>query len=274
MKQMHYKYLLTATLSVFLFFNASYGSHLENLEAPIEDVTELVLISHSFKAGRKSFFRVGDKSERLRRGLTLVHFNSPKSYEFRTFDTYGDKEDLKKITSILERMLTENAKFALLVHDSAVEDTFENHKMFVKLGLKELSTLKNRQAYAMHNLEGSIKEFIDDAAITITVTMPSEVKSDIVYFPRERYQFVPNVNRFIAHAGGAIDGHAYTIRCRPSTRTMKKDFVFLNWTSLKPLMTALLRPMTGTCGQDLQNIRVSCPLPLKNLKNIPYMVTM
>ncbi|WP_343486325.1 hypothetical protein [Allomuricauda sp. d1] len=217
--------LVTRRLSyLLLFVSLALASFSTPANTAAEKSNTVEFISHSFKAGRKSFFNVGEQSERLRRGLTLVHFNSTNSYEFKTYDTYGDEEDLNKFLAVLERMVMEKAVFAILAHDSAVENAFENGKNLAKMGFKALSTLENRQAYVMHNLDGKINEYVDEAAVVLTAAIPETTKSDQVYFPKERYEFEASFDRFIAHAGGAVDGHAYTNTKNALDQNYEKGF--------------------------------------------------
>ena len=66
------------------------------------------------------------------------------------------------------------------------------------LGLNKLSTIKSRQAYIMHNIEGKIVELIDDISIDVTLKVPNTIADTTIYFPREVYTFEPNINRYIA----------------------------------------------------------------------------
>lgn len=219
----------TSFLLIIIFFsNSVFGA-----PQPDDDKTSVEFISHSFTAGRKSFFKVGEKSERLRRGLTLVHFSSAQSYEFKTFDTYGGQDDVTKFLDVIERMINEQATLAIVIHDSATKKAFGNSKRLSKIGLEVLSTLENRQAYVMHNFDGKINEFVDPKAIVLSTSLALTSVSDKVYFPKERYDFEPSIDRFIAHAGGAVDGHSYTNTQTALDQNYGKGFRFFELDIIK-----------------------------------------
>jgi hypothetical protein len=55
---------------------------------------------------------------------------------------------------ILEKMLKNKAKFAILAHDSAAQSLKKQAEKLAQLLLLQLSTLKSSQAYIMHNFKG------------------------------------------------------------------------------------------------------------------------
>ena len=196
-------------LTVFLFSSslqfcfANYVLHSVKAEPEIKRLT---LKSNSFNADRKSFFQLGERYERLKRGLTVVHFKSINEYEFRTFDTYENEEETKQLVGILAKMLNNKATFVILAHDSGSSGNIFEADQFAALGLLELSKLQNRQAYLMHTIHGKISESVDNLTIEKEFDLKIKTSDQTVYFPKIKYEFEPNVNRYIAHAGGEVDG--------------------------------------------------------------------
>ncbi len=167
---------------------------------------QLVLHSHSFNAKKRSNFNIAGLTEHVERGLTIIHFNSSEKYEFRTFDTYSSEEASQKMIDILWRMQKNKAVFAILAHDSAASSFLKRSAELKKMGFSKLSMLQNRQAYIMHNFNKEIFESIDDISVTLKLEIPENVLDNQIYFPRIRYEFEPNNNRYIAHAGGEVNG--------------------------------------------------------------------
>ncbi|WP_350291837.1 glycerophosphodiester phosphodiesterase family protein [uncultured Croceitalea sp.] len=166
----------------------------------------LVLQSNSFNAKKKSNFSLNGLKEQIDRGLTIVHFHSNEKFEYRTYDTHGSTEEAMAMTMMVTELFINKAKFIILGHDSAAKSLSDNTTTLRKLGLSSLSTIKSRQAYIMHNLTGEIVELLDDTSIDLIVEVPKTIKDEKIYFPKEVYNFEPNTNRYIAHAGGEVNG--------------------------------------------------------------------
>jgi len=187
------KFVLFALLLVL--FNSAYAG-----DAPI------VLNSNSFNAKKRSSFIVDNQKEHVERGLTIIHFQSKMKIEFRTYDTHSSEEEAKKFVEILHRLKNDKALFAILAHDSAAKNLVKQKEKIGQMGLSRLSGLKSREAYIMHNLNGEIFEYIDSNSLSVELDDVNVIKDNTVYFPKIKYSFEPNNNRYIAHAGGEIKG--------------------------------------------------------------------
>ena len=186
--------------------------------------TTLKLSSHSFNAKQKSSFTIAGQTEHVERGLTVVHFNSSDTYEFKTFDTYSSPDEVTKLVVLLKKMQANKTTFAILAHDSAVNGSLKPSAELSGMGFEKLATLKGRQAYAMHNFNGIITEEVNDNSATISENIPKLTKDSTVYFPRITYDFEPNNNRYIAHAGGEINGIKSTNTKNALDENYKKGF--------------------------------------------------
>jgi len=185
------------------------------------------LNSNSFNAKKRSGFTIAGHSEDAGRGLTIIHFNTSKNFEHRTFDTHSNIEAAEKMVKVLEKLLNSNAKFAILAHDSAAKSLLNTSKKLAELGFLKLSALKSRQAYIMHNFNEEIFESVDDITATAKLNIPENISDKEIYFPRIRYEFEPNNNRYIAHAGGEVNGIKSTNTIDALDQNYKKGF-FLN----------------------------------------------
>ncbi len=192
-------------------------------DTPI-DAEQIMLNSNSFTAQERSSFSVAAVTEQTERGLTIIHFNTDKKVEYRTFDTHSSEEAAAEVLEILVQMLKNKAVFAILAHDSAAKSLIGQTGSLAKLGFLQLSTLKSRQAYIMHNLKGSIYEAIDDVSLSETIEVPINIEDDEIYFPKIQYEFEPNNNRYIAHAGGEVNDIKSTNSLQALNENYKKGF--------------------------------------------------
>ena len=189
-----------------------------------ESQSQLVLNSYSFNAHKRSGFTCNGIYESVERGLTIIHLNGPEKFEFRSFDTYGSTEASQKAMEIIGKLQRNNAVFAILAHDSAAQSLMGLSKEIAKMGLLKLSGLKGRQAYIMHNFAGAVHEEVHDMAIELAIDIPKNITDDQIYFPRIRYTFEPSNDRYIAHAGGEINGIRSTNTKEALDQNYKKGF--------------------------------------------------
>jgi len=186
--------------------------------------SNLILDSNSFNAKKRSSFTIAGQTEHIERGLTVIHFNTANTFEFRTYDTYSSQEACAELIKVLKELQKNKAFFAILAHDSAANSFLTKSQALKEAGFVQLVTLKNRQAYIMHNFNGSIYESVDDTSSSITLDIPKDVSDKKVYFPKIRYEFEPNINRYIAHAGGEINGVKSTNSKEAMDLNYKKGF--------------------------------------------------
>ncbi|MGO4921452.1 interleukin-like EMT inducer domain-containing protein [Maribacter spongiicola] len=221
------KFLKNSFLLFLLLIGCSLKANTENHKNLVDKntmSTGVVLNSHSFNTHERSTFTFLSQTEAVERGLTVIHFQANDQIEFKTFDTYGSKEDVKAFLEVLTRMKASNAIFAILAHDSAAAQLTGFEKQLYHLGFIQLSSLEGRQAYVMYNFNGAIIEQVDDNSITQTLTLNTPITTNEIYFPKEVYEFEPNVDRYIAHAGGEINGVKSTNSRHALDENYKKGF--------------------------------------------------
>lgn len=186
--------------------------------------TNVVLTSNSFNAKKQSGFKVAQVEEKLERGLTIVHFMATNEFEFRSYDTYGSTDAVLEFTSMVTKMLKNKSVFAVLAHDSAVQGKLATSKELVALGLEQLANLKGRQAYIMYNVNGTIAEQVDDTSTSKKLTLAKTIADKTIYFPKIKYEFEPSNDRYIAHAGGEVNGIKSTNSKEALDQNYKKGF--------------------------------------------------
>ncbi|MGB5667482.1 MAG: glycerophosphodiester phosphodiesterase family protein [Maribacter sp.] len=195
-----------------------------SLNLDILEAQQIVLTSNGFNAKERSTFRIAEQTETIERGLTIIHFNTTGKFEYRTFDTYASEEASEIMVEILWRMQKNKAIFAILAHDSAANGLLKQADKLAKMGFSQLSTLKGRQAYVMHNFNERIFENIDDNSVSISLDIPQGASDNNLYFPKVRYEFKPSINRYIAHAGGEVNGIKSTNTKDALDQNYKKGF--------------------------------------------------
>lgn len=219
---LHSKIIVALFIFGSVLCSSGYGQSTD-LDSDREK-TELLLNSHSFNAKQPSTFGLLSQTVSLERGLTVIHFKDSQTFEYKTFDTYGSKEDAQEFLLVLTQMTQNKAKFAILAHDSAAANLVDFFKALESLGLLQLSTLQERQAYIMHNLNGPIVELVHEQSVIKAISVPSTLSDQAIYFPKITYEFEPNINRYIAEAGGEINGVKSTNSKDALDQNYKKGF--------------------------------------------------
>ena len=220
-------------LTMAVLYLVVYGAFMENTHAKSEpranigvskEVPVLLLTSNSFNAKKRSSFTVAGKKEHIKRGLTIIHFTANQKFEYNTFDTHGSEEASKQLVEILSSLQKDGAYFAVLAHDSAAKSLLKQSQKLATMGFIKLSTLKSRQAYVMHNLEGIIIEKVDDTTASMTLPVKKRLADHKIYFPKQAYDFEPRNDRYIAHAGGEVNGIKSTNTKDALDQNYKKGF--------------------------------------------------
>ncbi len=181
------------------------------LDGAIEAKTGSILLeSNSWNAKKGSVLSIDGKTIPTSRGLTLVAINSQRQPDYRTFDTYGSETDTGQLIAALKNLDEDKTPYLILAHDSAT-GALEKFKGELKgMALEKLSKLKGRQAYIMNNFKGTKVEQVDDVSVMLQLTYPTDVKNGKLYFSEPKITFESQIDRYIAHAGGEIDGLKYT----------------------------------------------------------------
>jgi len=198
--------LMYLSLSVGFARTTNSKVEFESITQQLSQTSRIIINSYGFNAKKRSGFTHSGQMGEVERGLTLIHFNSTEKIEYRTFDTYSSQEACSELIEVIGLMQKNKAIFAILAHDSAANNFLKQSQKLVKMGFSKLSSLKSRQAYVMHNFDGQIYENIDDISTSITLEIPQSTSDLNEYFPKVHYEFEPSNDRYIAHAGGEVNG--------------------------------------------------------------------
>ena len=199
------KFLILSSFLLTLIGVQSYAASMPIATTGLSSI-DLILESNSFNAKKRSKFSIAGQTEQTERGLTIIHFLTAEKYEFKTFDTHSDPQQAAKMTELLWVMQKNNAHYAILAHDSAANGLVSELEKLKKMGFLQLSGIKSRQAFIAHNLNGVLIEKIDDLSLIEKIAVPSNISDNQIYFPKIKYEFEPSNDRYIAHAGGEING--------------------------------------------------------------------
>ncbi|MDC7996310.1 sulfatase-like hydrolase/transferase [Altibacter sp. HG106] len=175
------------------------------LQDPFQPAIDKLYLKSSgysaFKTHGVSEIYVGYQHFSPKRGMNLL-YEREGSYYMDTYDTFVDASAAETLLATIDTLLPKSNFFALIAHDSAERYLLPYHDEWKGLGFEKLATLSLREAYIAYRSEGQIVEFKDSLSYE-TILPIAPVKQ-----PMEQFQ--EDLDRFIAHAGGEIDGKRYT----------------------------------------------------------------
>lgn len=156
--------------------------------------------------GNASWVYLNKEVLEVSRGMNLLVYQD-SSYLLENFDTWDNPEEIERLLSRIKKLTDSKSCFYAFVHDSA-GDIFRDYQLaFHEIGVPELGKLKNRKAYMAFSNLGFTSEYVHHEKIELTrpyVPRSSNRSMDIMIDQSD------DRDRFIAHAGGEIDGHTYT----------------------------------------------------------------
>lgn len=153
-----------------------------------------------------SRIQVGKQQFFVSKGINLLS-RSRGRFDVNRLRTFGRLRAINRFISRI-KSLSENKQFyALIVHGSVPENLKNYKKELNALGFSKLLDLKPGEAYIGYSYKGFISEysakntlsFLLPARDPITLRTDAQIQAD-----------ARDVPRFIAHAGGQIDGYIYT----------------------------------------------------------------
>ena len=157
----------------------------------------------ALNAGLPSYVRVADKSFKIQRGINVVYIKNTELVS-ENFDTYGSQKSFEELIKKIDKLKNSNNAF-ILVSSDAIRNNWSNNKFIntlVKNKLTTLSNLNGRFAYIAYFDGINTQEFSDKDSLYITIP---NLKKIIDY-----KKIIQDRNKFIAHAGGEINGKRYT----------------------------------------------------------------
>ena len=166
--------------------------------------------------GRSRIF-AGWKPFLVTRGLNLLYIKDNR-YVVENFDTYENPEVAKRFVEQLESLMDHQTDIVILVDDTASEELKPFKSKLRKLGFRKLSNLDFREAYIGYRIDGTINEKTSEKSIQMELDL-RDLPPDPNIAKRSK-----EIDRFIAHAGGAILGDTYTNSLEALDRSYSKGF--------------------------------------------------
>ena len=181
-----------------------------------------------------SQIKVGDQSFNLGRGLNLLMIDYRGKAKVEHFDIYTNEQSARDFLTKIESLIKAKRFWAVAAHD-VIKTTWTGFKDKLQfLHLNVLAHLNDRVAYiAYTNFEGKIKEVTSKT--TVSYIFPSFIKpltdEEKIEIEKRKIQnnieantYAKDKNRFIAHAGGQIDGKNYTDSLEALDLSYKKGY--------------------------------------------------
>ncbi|MEM6724609.1 MAG: hypothetical protein AAF598_11255, partial [Bacteroidota bacterium] len=117
----------------------------------------------------------------------------------------------------LTQIRNDPSLFVLMVHQNG-KGAYQSD--FYELGFPKLANLGSGQAYIAFRQNGLISEFTDPVTLSLSLDLPDQQLAA----PNQVQNWSKDRNRFIAHAGGMIEGHTYTNSLEALNTSYKKGF--------------------------------------------------
>ncbi len=194
----------------------------------------IVSITSSAYVASKSIpskIKVYDKTYTLGRGLNLLTVNQYGVYHLETFDTYGSPNDTERFLVRIENIMKQHKFFAIASHDAVKNNYPGFQEKLSNLNFRLLQTLNGRSAYIAYTDEKyTIKEYSSKTSLSYIVSgfikpLSKEIiKKNRIKNNIEANNYAKDKNRFIAHAGGQIEGHKYTNSLEALNNSYNKGF--------------------------------------------------
>ncbi|PHI21466.1 hypothetical protein CEQ90_03450 [Lewinellaceae bacterium SD302] len=169
---------------------------------------ELRLISKGWSgdnSGKPSYIFVGQKTLKVRRGINMI-FRQDGEFGVDHFDLYGDSSQVDRLLDKIRQAHQNNTAFWLLAHDSVGKVLPKKKDELLALDLPKLSNLKGKKAYLAHFDRGYTSEKqkskVVDATFPLIDLVSNRSEEQILADAKDR-------SKWIAHAGGAINGIKY-----------------------------------------------------------------
>lgn len=163
-----------------------------------------------------SVIYTGHKPHEVTRGLNVLYLHNNK-FRVRNFDTYSKFQDVEDLLALIKDLKRANLNFYIVSHDSAEKELQKLSTEFKRLGFKSLSALTKREAYIGYHRDGNIEEFSDEKSLTKQFKITPIKDPEIVIRKSDTM-------RFVAHAGGAVNGRTYTNSLEALQQNYAKGF--------------------------------------------------
>lgn len=157
---------------------------------------------------------------RPQRGLNIFHRDPEKGYILENYDTFASREESERFIDKIKNLIQSRSFWVAFSHDAIKTSWPETKQKLKDIGLHQLSRIDHRVAYIAYcDEEGKIYEFSSGDSLTHYIRAferpPTEEEIQALQDALNAKTAAANLyrtdwKRFIAHAGGSIDGKTYT----------------------------------------------------------------
>nr|WP_321233489.1 sulfatase-like hydrolase/transferase [uncultured Psychroserpens sp.] len=160
---------------------------------------------------------LNDKKLNHKRGLNLVLLDNPNKIE--VYSIHDSENEIRKFILRVKRLIKNGIDFVIVAHNPVQIKSKEFRNELMKFGLVKLAKIDENMSYICYSEKGISLERIEPNAISIQVNMDNN-QVDKKSFALKKQE----TSRYIAHAGGEIDGFTYTNSLEALDYNYKKGF--------------------------------------------------
>ncbi|HET8810831.1 MAG TPA: sulfatase-like hydrolase/transferase [Flavobacteriaceae bacterium] len=188
----------------------------EGLEIKADEIFLKSTGWESISSFNQSRIYLGFKPMQVKRGINLLYVDN-NSYKVFNTDTFADEAETEKFLKKLENLTEAEKLVAIVVHDASIKKLSGYSEQLENLGFPELAELEYRQPYIATFQNGAITEMSGITSLRESIPLKE--------FPNPELEAIKrDTMRFIAHAGGAINGETYTNSLEAMNLSYKKGF--------------------------------------------------
>lgn len=190
-----------------------------NYNSPI-DFIYLTSSTLDYHPANPSRIHVGKNQFSVTKGINLLTRYGGR-FKVNRLRAFGRLKAVNRLIRTIKWLKENKQFFALIVHGSVPKKLKKHGKELEVLGFPKLMDLKPGDAYIGYSYKGFVSEysakntlsFILPARDPITLRTDAQIEED-----------ARDVSRFIAHAGGQIDGYIYTNTLEALNNSYKNGF--------------------------------------------------
>ena len=178
-----------------------------------------------------SLIEVDGKEFYLARGLNLLTFDLDGKYHLENFDIYDSQAAANQFLFRLETLIRNKNSWVIAAHDAIKNNYLGYKEKLSELNFKLLQTLNGRVAYIAYvNSYNLLKEYSSQTSLSCVIP---RFKKHLSQEELKRQKYLDNLevnlyrgdkNRFIAHAGGEIEGYTYSNSLEALNLSYQKGF--------------------------------------------------
>lgn len=174
-------------------------------------------------ADKKPSCFVNNKGKQnLLRGLTVLFKTKNGTLDHASYDTFSSPEDGNAFLKCLVQKLRSMEFVAIAATDDAARSLSPKVRLnLARLGFLRLAKLRFREAYLGFYVKGQLQESISPLSVENNIDIAKCFYSSP---PTVIQKWATDAERFIAHAGGAIEGHHYTNSMEAMDQSYRKGF--------------------------------------------------